>query len=154
MFRLDAKCHIQSATTDSNKKAGVEIKHVHSLNIKQQIIQYPSYAIQYKLDFTLTHPSYIYNEHLQLRHQTAGALPVPITYRNEAELPSTLHISATLPESLPLSPPQSSAEQSSAEPFMMLRECTQCQKETDEDNGKMDENDGDWYCNDCWRFYE
>lgn len=88
-------------------------------------------------------------EHLQLRHETAGALPVPIAYRNEAELPSTLHISATLPESLPLSPPESSAE-----PFMMLRECTQCHKETEEENGKVDENDGDWYCNDCWTFYE
>ena len=109
-------------------------------------------------------------EHLRLRHgghETAGvgagagghayALPVPITYRNEAELPSTLHICATLPESLPLSPPHSSARssaQSSAEPFMMLRECTQCQKETKEENGKVDENDGDWYCNDCWTFYE
>lgn len=77
-------------------------------------------------------------EHLELHHETAGALPA--SFRNDAD------ISSPLPESQP---------QSSAEPLMECRECSQCQRETEEEGGRMDEDAGDWYCHECWNtFYE
>ena len=38
---------------------------------------------------------------------------------------------------------------------VILRKCAQCKDETNRDEGEIDENDGNWYCKDCWDcFYE
>ena len=51
-----------------------------------------------------------------------------------------------------------SEPQSSEEPLMVRCEhavCAQCLKEKYEDDGRMDENDGCWYCDECWNtFYD
>ena len=33
--------------------------------------------------------------------------------------------------------------------------CGECRKDKDNNMGRIDENDGNWYCNECWEsFYE
>merc|ERR1711902_254410 len=42
-----------------------------------------------------------------------------------------------------------------AESGQELKECHQCKENRQVHNGKIDENDGNWYCTLCWKsFYE
>lgn len=81
--------------------------------------------------------------------------PLPATFRNDID--ADTH--APLPETFRECGPRKHTEltASSEEPLMecseepmVHRECSQCQKETEEDDGRVDENDGCWYCNECW----
>ena len=129
-------------------------------------------SVELVMDGEEDHDEELYaTEQLQVGHTTTGyhvhqdtpgALPASFKNDNDlgAALPASFRndedLSAALPNSIPpKSPKMRVTPQGSAEPLMPHKVCTQCEQQMDEDNGRMDENDGDWYCDECWNtFYE
>jgi len=60
------------------------------------------------------------------------------------------NLNFSLPNDLGASLPKSPVPHGSVEPLMFQRTCSQCGQEVGVDGGKMDENDDNWYCDECW----
>ena len=83
-------------------------------------------------------------QHLGLHHESDETAALPASFRNDIDA----DIGAALPQSDSECP-------SSEEPLTVHTQCTQCRKEKARCDGRVDENDGYWYCNECWNtFYD